>query len=299
LNDAEGLSDESQAEIEADLPHAQPRAQIRDEDFEALIEYLKTSHDSDFTGYKRQSLMRRFRRRMQTINLASFSEYKDYLDLHPDELTSLFNTILINVTSFFRDKPAWDYLAREIMPKIIASRKEGEPIRIWSAGCATGEEAYSIAMIVAEALGEQEYMEKVKIFATDIDESALDQARAGIYSSSDIDAVPKEMRDRYFERTGASYAIKPNLRRAMVFSRQDLLQEFLIPRLDLLICRNTLMYFNSDVQSKILARFHTALKDERYLFLGRAELLLMHTNLFTPSNLKCRMFINVPKHRIV
>ncbi|HWQ18885.1 MAG TPA: CheR family methyltransferase [Methanotrichaceae archaeon] len=266
-----------------------------DEKFEALLDYLKSNRGSDFKGYKRQSLMRRVLRRMQAVNIKGFAEYQDYLEVHPEEFSNLFNTILINVTSFFRDRPAWDYLSREVVPKILEDKPDDEVIRIWSAGCATGEEAYSLAMVMIEALGEEKFKAGVKIFATDIDDSALAQARMATYSLKEMESVPKELREKYFVASAESYVFRTDLRRSIIFGRHDIIQDAPISHLDLLVCRNTLMYFNSETQSKILARFHFALNDSGYLFLGRAELLLTHTNLFVPVNLKCRIFMKMPK----
>lgn len=265
------------------------------DDFEALLDYLKRSRGSDFTGYKRQSLVRRVLRRMQVVGISGFAEYQDYLEVHPEEFAELFNTILINVTSFFRDREAWDFLASEVIPKIMESKKGSEIIRIWSAGCASGEESFTIAMLMIEALGEEGFKNRVKIFATDIDEVALTQARMATYTPKDLEPVPKEFREKYFQVSGGAYAFRPDLRRSIIFGRHDLVQDAPISHLDLLVCRNTLMYFNAETQTKVLARFHFALKDTGYLFLGRAELLLTHASLFTPVNLKYRMFKKLPK----
>lgn len=266
-----------------------------EEKFEALLGYLKHRRGSDFTGYKRQSLLRRIRRRMQTVNISDFEDYQNYLEVHHEEFSELFNTILINVTSFCRDKDAWVYLAKEIIPKIISSKKEGETIRIWSAGCATGEEAYTIAMLIISALGEEAFKERVKIFATDIDEVALAQARQASYTVKDAEVVPPEMKKKYLQIQEGSCVFRPDLRRFVIFGRHDLIQDAPMSHLDLLICRNVLMYFNAETQAKILGRFHFALNDSGYLFLGRAELLLTHSDLFTPVNLKCRIFKKVAK----
>lgn len=262
-------------------------------DFEALLDYLKCYRGSDFTGYKRQSLIRRVRRRMQVVNISSFSEYQHFLELHPEEYANLFKTILINVTSFFRDKEAWDFLAKEILPKILASKKDGDMIRIWSAGCASGEEVFTTAMLVIEAVGEEMFKSNVKIFATDIDEAAFVQARTAVYSSKDLEPVPSGLRDKYFQVSGGDYIFRPDLRRPIIFGRHDLVQDEPISRLDLLICRNTLMYFNAETQGKVLTRFRSAIKDTGYIFLGRAELLLTHTSLITPFNLKYRIFTKI------
>jgi two-component system CheB/CheR fusion protein len=235
---------------------------------------------------------------MQAVSIPSISEYLDYLEVHPEEFINMFNTILINVTSFFRDKEAWDYLAKEILPKILESMKGDETIRIWSAGCASGEEAFTIAMLMVEALGEEGFKNRVKIFATDIDEAALTQARLASYAPKDLEAVPKEFHGKYFQLSGGAYIFRPDLRRSIIFGRHDLVQDAPISHLDLLICRNTLMYFNADTQGKVLARFHFALKNTGNLFLGRAELLLTHSDLFTPVNLKYRIFTKCPKVNI-
>lgn len=232
---------------------------------------------------------------MQVVGISGFAEFQDYLEVHPEEFAELFNTILINVTSFFRDKDAWDFLASEVIPKIMESKKGSEIIRIWSAGCASGEEAFSIAMLMIEALGEEGFKNRVKIFATDIDEVALTQARMASYTPKDVEPVPKEFREKYFQVSGGTYVFRPDLRRSIIFGRHDLVQDAPISHLDLLVCRNTLMYFNAETQTKVLARFHFALRDTGYLFLGRAELLLTHASLFTPVNLKYRMFKKLPK----
>jgi two-component system CheB/CheR fusion protein len=227
---------------------------------------------------------------MLAVNIDTFTDYVDYLEVHQDEFLNLFNTILINVTGFFRDAPAWDYLEREIVPRIIAERKE-EPIRIWCAGCASGEEAYSIAMVFAEAMGPGDFRDRVKIYATDVDEEELSTARQAIYTTRVAQAVPEPLRERYFERQGDRYAFRKDFRRCVIFGRHDLLSDAPISRIDLLISRNTLMYFNADAQARILARYFYALREGGYLFLGKAETLLAHANIFAPVELKFRIFV--------
>jgi two-component system CheB/CheR fusion protein len=169
-----------------DPPRSTSLSQKDIDSFEALIDYLKRNRGLDFTGYKRQSLIRRVRRRMQVVNIASFSDYQSYLKDHPEEFVDLFSTILINVTSFFRDKEAWEFLSREVLPRILASKKDDDMVRIWSAGCASGEEVFTIAMLIIDAIGEEEFKRSVKVFATDIDEAALAQARTAVYASKDL-----------------------------------------------------------------------------------------------------------------
>ncbi|CAD5962965.1 putative 104,1 kDa protein in hypE 3'region [Planktothrix tepida] len=264
-------------------------------EFEALLDYVKRSRGFDFAGYKRSSLMRRVNKRMQTINIEGYSNYLDYLEVHPEEFNFLFTTILINVTSFWRDRTAWDYVRDEIIPRILATKEPHETIRIWSAGCASGEEAYTISMMVAEAIGIEQFRERVKIYATDIDEEALNQARQAIYLQKDLNGLSPEQIEQFFEKIDTRYTFRKDLRRCVIFGRHDLLQDAPISKVDLLVCRNTLMYFNAEAQSRILARFHFALRDGGFLFLGKAEMLLTHANTFTPTDLKCRVFAKVPK----
>jgi two-component system, chemotaxis family, CheB/CheR fusion protein len=258
-----------------------------DQELEALLDYLKRHRGFDFTGYKRPSLARRIEKRMEAVGVASFGEYADYLEVHPGEFSALFNTILINVTSFFRDDGSWRFLADEVVPRLL-QRGEG-PIRIWSAGCASGEEAYTIAMIFAEALGPDAYKERVKIYATDVDEQALTRGRQGLYYERDVEGVPPPLLRKYFDADDGQYVFKKDLRRQVIFGRHDLIGDAPISRVDLLVCRNTLMYLNSETQARILARFHFALTDGGILFLGRAETLLTQTSTFEPVDLKRRI----------
>src|SRR4051812_22892394 len=147
-----------------------------------LLGYLQATRGFDFHGYKPASLARRIRKRMDTVGVDGFARYQDYLEVHPDEFANLFNTILINVTSFFRDPAAWDTIRSVAIPQIMAAKAPGEAIRVWSAGCASGEEAYTLAMVLAEELGEEQFRSRVKIYATDIDEDALNTARHAVFT---------------------------------------------------------------------------------------------------------------------
>lgn len=265
-------------------------------DFEALLDYVKRSRGFDFTGYKRSTLIRRVNKRMQVVNIESYSDYLDYLEVHPEEFNHLFNTLLINVTSFFRDRSAWDYLSSEIIPRITARKEPGEPIRVWSAGCASGEEACTIAIALAQAIGVEQFRDRVKIYATDVDKEALNEARQAIYLTRELGGLKPEEIEEFFETSdNQRYTFRKDLRRCVIFGRHDLIQDAPISKIDLLICRNTLMYFNAETQGRILARFHFALRDNGFLFLGKAEMLLTHANTFTPVHLKCRVFTKVPK----
>jgi two-component system CheB/CheR fusion protein len=265
-----------------------------DERFEALLAYVRDHRSFDFTGYKRASLRRRVGKRMDELGIAGYQNYIDQLEASPEEFEALFTTILINVSAFFRDPPVWDYIAERVLPAVLASKSDGDPIRVWSACCATGEEPYTIAMLLAEALGEHAYRERVKIFATDVDTMAVDKARQGIYGAKQIGAVPEALRERYFEPINGQFSVTKELRRAVIFGVNDLISDAPISRLDLLTCRNTLIYFNAETQSGVMRRLHLALAEEGVLVLGKSELLLTFTEGFVPEDLTLRVFRKVP-----
>ena len=264
-----------------------------DDAFEAVLTYLKESRGFDFTGYKRSSLMRRVHRRMSQVGISEYPDYVDYLQVNTDEFATLFNTILINVTSFFRDPEAWDYLREQVVPVLLAEHAPEDQLRVWSAGCASGEEAYSLAIVLADAMGIEQFRQRVKIYATDVDEEALARARHATYSERDVQGVPADLHEKYFDVNGDRHLVRKDLRRSVIFGRNDLVQDAPISKIDLLACRNTLMYFNAETQSKILSRFHFALVPNGVLFLGKAEMLLSHGRLFDPIELKRRIFRKV------
>ncbi len=262
--------------------------------FEGLLDFLKVNRGFDFTGYKRPSLRRRIDKRMKEVGVESYSDYVTYLEANPGEFSALFDTILINVTAFFRDPDVWKYMRSQVLPGLIES-DSGAPFRVWVAGCATGEEPYSVAVALAEAMGASAFEERVKIYATDVDEDALTTGRHATYTASQLESLPDELRDRYFDRTDHRFVFLKELRHAVIFGRNDLLTDAPISKVDLLVCRNTLMYFNADIQKLILKRFHFALKDEGVLCLGKSEMLLGAEVGFTPVDLKNRVFRRVPQ----
>jgi two-component system, chemotaxis family, CheB/CheR fusion protein len=264
-----------------------------DAEFEALLRYLRDSRGFDFTGYKRTSLMRRVRHRMEQAGYDGYEEYLDVLQASAHEFAALFNTILINVTDFFRDPEAWAFLRDEVIPSMLAERGPDDPIRAWSAGCASGQEAYTLAMVLSEALGPDSLRQRVKIYATDVDDDALTEARAATYDARAVESVPRELLERYFENIGGRYGFRKDLRRVVIFGRNDLVKDAPISRVDLLACRNTLMYLNGETQRIVLGRLHFALAPHGTLFLGHAEMLLSHTDRFSPVNLKHRIFRKV------
>jgi two-component system CheB/CheR fusion protein len=230
---------------------------------------------------------------MSEVGVDRYEDYIDYLQLNPEEFAELFNTLLINTTAFFRDQATWDLLANEIVPQLLAARPGEPPLRVWSAGCASGEEAYTVAMVFARVMGDDAFRERVKIYATDVDEEALDQARHGAYLPRQIEHIPREALERFFEQTDQRFVFRKDLRRCVIFGRNDLVQDAPISRIDLLVCRNTLMYFTAETQAQVLRRFHFALDDDGVLVLGKSEMLITHSDLFTPIDLRSRVFRKV------
>ena len=266
-----------------------------DTTLDALLEFVKETRGFDFTGYKRSTIQRRVAKRMAAVGAERYDDYVDFLELHSEEFPELFNTLLINTTGFFRDPQTWDYVDAEIVPQLLAARAPDSPIRVWCAGCASGEEPYTVAMVLARVMGDAGFRERVKIYATDVDEDALDQARHGAYLPRQIEDVPPDALERFFERTDQRYVFRMDLRRCVIFGRNDLVQDAPISRIDLLVCRNALMYFTAETQAQILRRFHFGLDDDGYLLLGKSEMLITHTDLFTPLELKRRVFKKVIK----
>ncbi len=268
-----------------------------DEELEELLRFIRDDRGFDFTGYKRASIGRRVRRRARELGFESLVAYRDVLEADIDEFTTLFNSVLINLTSFFRDPASWRYLEHEIVPEIISRHHDDEPIRLWSAGCASGEEPYTLAMVMANHLGIDETARRVKIYATDIDLEALAQARAAVYSDKSLHDVPEELRATYFEPDihQRGWVVTPTLRRTVVFGRLDLTRDPPISRVDLLACRNTLMYLNAETQAYVIPRLQYALRHDGYLFLGRAEMVLRGgAGRFAPVSLRHRVFAALP-----
>jgi two-component system CheB/CheR fusion protein len=262
-----------------------------DPTFERLLEFVRDARSFDYTGYRRPTLMRRFEKRMQAVGAPDWEAYHAYLSEHPEEFAELFNTILINVTGFFRDAETWEIVATEVIPRLLEEREDEAPLRIWSAGCASGEEPYTVAMLLAEALGEERFRRRVKIYATDVDGDALAEAREATYTTKQLEKVPSELRQRYFRPSNHGLAFRNDLRRAVIFGRNDLHRDPPISRVDLLVSRNTLMYFGPELQQRILSNFYFALNRGGFLVVGRAEALQSGRNFFVPYNLKRRVFM--------
>jgi two-component system CheB/CheR fusion protein len=227
---------------------------------------------------------------MQQVRVESFARYIEYLDRHRDEHVALFNTVLINVTGFFRDPEAWQFLGTEVLPRLIDQASASRSLRFWCPGCSSGEEAYSTAILLAEQLGDRGEHFNVKIYATDMDEDALATARHALYRMETLKELPAPLLERYFLREGQAYRLRRDFRRWVIFGHHNVAQNPPLSHIDLLICRNVLIYFTADLQEKILARFHYAIREGGYLFLGRSESLLARSRWFVPANLKWRIF---------
>ncbi len=244
----------------------------------------------DFSSYKENTVWRRIERRMAANHLASLDDYFRYVEADPVELERLCKDILISVTAFFRDKPAFDALSK-ILLKIVQEKRPGDEIRIWVPGCATGEEVYSIAMHLCEQAGPVLNRFKVQIFATDLDLNAMAMARKGTYSSAALADMDPGLISKYFSAKSDSYEVSKLLREMVVFARQDLAQDPPFLRLDLISCRNVLIYFQTDLQAKILSMFHYALRPEGYLFLGRSENIFQQETLFRNLDKEAKIFL--------
>lgn len=264
-----------------------------DSEFEALLQYIQQSRGMDFRGYKRTSLKRRIALRMEAVTVSHFSEYQAILEADPSEFENLLNTVLINVTSFFRDPEAWDVLKRDVLPELVKRANGQQPIRVWSVGCASGEEPYSIAMLLAEEMGVHDFCRRVKIYATDLDEEALKSARLATYLPREVENVPAPFLGKYFERTNNHYVFERELRKCVIFGRHNIVRDAPISRIDLLICRNLLIYLEAETQAVVLPRLHYALNSEGCLSLGKAETQLARSPLFRPVEMKHRIFTKI------
>src|ERR1700676_549529 len=240
-------------------------------DFDKIFALLRAKTGSDFSSYKRGTIERRVRRRMVLRKISKLPDYIKLLQANPAEITALYEDLLINVTEFFRDPKTFEILKTDIFPKLLQHRASGEPIRIWVAGCSTGEEAYSITMLLVDFLSEREADHPVQMFGTDISEIAINKARVGLYTESVIAKIPEDLRRRSFPRAGHANQTGKRIRDLCVFARQDLTKDPPFSRVDLLSCRNLLIYLDQDLQNKVAPIFHYALKPEGYLLLGNAE----------------------------
>ena len=245
-----------------------------------IIELLRTASNHDFTLYKMGTLQRRVERRMGLAGLDKMPEYLDRLRSNAVELELLAKDLLINVTSFFRDAAVFDMLTKTTLPDMVRDQPEGLPIRIWVAGCSTGEEAYSLAMLLREAIIASKRDIKLQVFASDVDSDAIGTARDGVYPDAIAQQITPERLARFFVKGDHSYRVSPELRAAVVFTVQDVLADPPFSKLDMISCRNLLIYLGPEAQAKVIALFHFSLREGGTLLLGNAETIGSNENRF-------------------
>jgi two-component system CheB/CheR fusion protein len=256
----------------------------------AICAILLDQTGHDFSGYKTRTFYRRIERRMQVLQIPSLAAYADRLRQDPSEVNTLFRDLLIGVTNFFRDAKAFEALEQLVMPRLFEGKSPSDTIRVWVPGCATGEEVYSLAIMLREQAEQSRSRAKVQVFATDIDEAALGVARTGRYPDTLLEGVSKERLERFFTSEGTSYIINKPIRDMCVFSSHSVVRDPPFSRMDLISCRNLLIYLNSELQGHVIPIFHYALKPNGFLFLGTSENISQHGDLFTSVDKKNRVF---------
>ena len=270
------------------VPKVPPEAEAP-KDIDRILQMIAVRTGANLTEYKLATINRRLGRRMALHKIRSLGEYLHYIKQVPKELDLLFKDILISVTSFFRDREAFQAL-RRTLPHILKTKNKGDDIRIWVPGCATGEEAYSIAMLVYEQLGKDVNQYNIQIFGTDLDQEAIMRARKGMYSMATVVDVDKYLLDKFFAHADNTVQVIKSIREMIVFAKQDLTQDPPFSHLDIISCRNLLIYFNSSLQKKIVPMFHYILNPEGLLFLGKSESIGQFADLFTPLVKKWKIF---------
>lgn len=253
----------------------------------------------DFREYKETTLSRRLERRLHAQSVKTYAAYGRILDQDPAEYDKLFNDLTIKVTSFFRDEVAFKALAEVVLPTLIKRRIEkNKDLRVWSAGCATGQESYSIAMLLMEMLGMKVDSKRISVLATDVDPQALARAKEGIFPCAEVEAVRSAWRRRYFISRDDCFRAKPALKQLVTFRVHNLVNEAPYKDLDLVVCRNVLIYFSLPLQMQVLRDFYNGLRRGGFLLLGKAEIPLGEaTALFEPVNKKAKLFKKVSIHR--
>jgi two-component system CheB/CheR fusion protein len=259
---------------------------------EKVVILLRAQTGQDFSLYKSNTLYRRIERRMGIHQIGKLPDYIRYLQENSQEVDLLFKELLIGVTNFFRDPAAWEQLRDLTLPELFTSRTSGQTLRAWVPGCSTGEEAYSLAMIFKEAEEKTEPDRRfsLQIFASDLDPDAIEKARQGVFPANITADVPEERLNRFFTKEGNGYRIHKDIREMVVFARQNLIMDPPFTKLDVLCCRNLLIYLTADVQKKLMPLFHYSLTSGGILFLGSSETIGPHTGLFEPIDPKLRLF---------
>ncbi len=268
-----------------------------DEELQGIFDVVKVKTGHDFSSYKRSTVLRRIERRMTVNEAGGIRKYMAILEENPQEAQALCQEILIGVTSFFRDPEAFEVLEREVIPHLFADRDPQEPVRIWHPGCATGEEAYSVAMLVREYLEKEGKNARVQLFATDIDDVAVSRARSGLYPDGIAAELGDERLKRFFTRSDGHWQVRKELREMILFAHHSLIKDPPFSRLDLLVCRNFLIYLDAEMQKRLITLFHMVLKPGAFLFLGAAETAGRDSELFSPLDKKWKIFRRLENKR--
>ena len=255
-----------------------------------ILSIIKKKTGIDFTGYKPNTIVRRLEKRLGINQISSLSDYVDFLEKSSSEAQDLYKEFLIGVTRFFRDEEAFKALEKKIIPKIFELKKNIDPIRVWSIGCSTGEEAYSIAMLFQEYMDKHQIFCEVKIFATDIDKKSLEQGSMGLYPESIVNDVNMARLHQFFVKKNNYYQVHEKIRRMVVFARHNILRDPPFSKIDLLTCRNMLIYFQGPLQQKVMSMIHFSLKNKGFLFLGNSESVGDAAELFDSIDKKHRIY---------
>ncbi|MDQ3813924.1 MAG: PAS domain S-box protein, partial [Armatimonadota bacterium] len=287
-------TDGDEAQREAEAPH-QPSDDLGEQSLQAVLKFVREQTGHDFSQYKRATLLRRIARRLQLHGLENLPSYMEFLHAHPEEAGALLQEILISVTNFFRDAEAFHALRDEVLPRLFAGgRGADNPVRVWVPGCATGEEAYSLAMLFCEHIEAHNVPARFQIFATDLDEESIVIARHGSYPETIAADVSPERLRRFFLKQQGRYCIQREIRDNVLFALHDLLSDTAFSRLDLISCRNLLIYFNRAAQEKAFDIFHFALNPDGFLFLGSSESAEGSHGLFSTFDKKHRIYQRRP-----
>lgn len=264
---------------------------VKQEDINAILRIIRNNNGVDFSHYKLNTIRRRIVRRMILQRCESLEEYIEFLKKTSGEPDLLYQDILINVTHFFRDQEATDYLKKVVLPALLKHKSGSSPLRVWVPACSTGEEAYSLAMMILEITAENIVKAGVQIFATDLSEKAIAKARSGVYTVADVETLSKEQLQRFFVKTDGHYRIMKRLRDMCVFSPHNVFKDPPFSRVDLVSCCNLLIYLDAQLQKKVLMNFHYALNKSGYLVLGKSESIGASMHLFMPVDKKVKIFL--------
>ncbi|MGH7135190.1 MAG: CheR family methyltransferase, partial [Pirellulales bacterium] len=279
-------------------PYLAPPAQVEqarqlrpnEDQFQRVFSLLRMASGVDFSHYKRPTIERRLLRRMALHKIGEAAEYLKLLEQQPQEVLQLYRDVLIHVTFFFREPESFDVLAQKVLPALVRARRPGDALRIWVPGCSSGEEPYSVATLLLEFLADKADDVPVQIFATDVSDSAIEMARGGLYAESAVRPVSPERLRKFFTQVDGKYRVSKKVREMCIFARHDLTRDPPFSKLDLVICRNVLIYLDQSLQRRLFSAFHYSLKTNGFLMLGTAESVGLQKELFTVVDKKHRLF---------